>query len=122
MGADAQRKEARKRKFGTPPSEPSPDTGTKADKNSSITKEPPKKKLKQAPLPLGSPDDSTTEYNETGGFIIDGDAAGQEQESTQKAQRFIVFIGLPRFYMLLFWVFKLMSMLYARKSTLHSYG
>lgn len=73
MPADAKRKEARKRKFGTQTTEPAPE-------NSSSIGEPPKKRSKGIQSSQqGSEDNILT--------------ARDEGQAPRKAQRFIVFVG-----------------------------
>lgn len=85
MGADLKRKEARKRKFGSQESESLFDTV------------PPKKKSKQAPpLPSSSERISTAGKSAAGKVAVveeSTDGGKEENLATQKAQRFIVFIG-----------------------------
>ena len=85
MGADLKRKEARKRKFGGQESESLFDTV------------PPKKKSKQAPpLPSSSERISTAGKSAAGKVAVveeSTDGGKEENLATQKAQRFIVFIG-----------------------------
>lgn len=97
MGADLKRKEARKRKFGGQNSEPLLDAGVRLDLEGTSSDEPPKKKPKQAPPPLSLLEKiPTAEKNAAGKVALVDESTNQgkeEKSATQKAQRFIVFIG-----------------------------
>ena len=92
MPADAKRKEARKRKFGTQTTEPKPEpkpAGTlNVEQDRSNMVEPPKKRSKRVHL-----SEQGSEHN----ISKDKD----EGQALQKAQRFIVFIGTHLFYKLI---------------------
>lgn len=86
MPADAKRKEARKRKFGTQMTEPKPKPESKPAGTLNVEQErssmvvPPKKRSKRAQLSQqGSEHTISTDKD--------------EGQALQKAQRFIVFIG-----------------------------
>ena len=83
MPADAKRREARKRKFGTQKAEVPPDGGLNIEldsNNGEEREEPPKKKSKLAETSQAAVEDEYT--------LEENDA-----QAPQKAQRFIVFIG-----------------------------
>lgn len=91
------RKEARKRKFGGQNSDILPGAGVRLDLEGISTDEPPTKKSKKVPLPPcsseGIPSD---EKNAAGKDAVVDESTDQRIEkssATQKAQRFIVFIG-----------------------------
>ena len=81
MPADTKRKEARKRKFGAQTTGSLPGGGVNIEVEHNSAEEPPRKKAKQA--------ESSQEASE-----ITTAAAKNEAEAPQKAQRFIVFIGM----------------------------
>ena len=99
MGADAKRKEARKRKFGATATETLATTESKTDNAETIANEPPKKRRKEKKEPepmkvtsskipvsaVGEADDPTGVHDATAPAL---------DTANQKAQRFIVFIGL----------------------------
>lgn len=95
MGADAKRKEARKRKFDTQTF----DTRSHDDIQSGMEgAQSPKKKQKQVPQSLERSESSprTAEAEDAGDEETAKDADGEKVDeiaATQKAQRFIVFIG-----------------------------
>lgn len=102
MGADAKRKEARKRKFGTQTADARPDGGIDLEVEGGGIVEPAKKKQKQVPSsPEVSNSPPSAAEDEGGGdekTVNDaGKNEGDDSAATQKAQRFIVFIGLPSF-------------------------
>ncbi|CAD6590829.1 MAG: hypothetical protein ASARMPRED_005074 [Alectoria sarmentosa] len=95
MGADIKRKEARKRKFGGQNSESLLEAGVQMNLGGSSVDEPAKKKSKQAPPP-SSRNVSTVVKNTIGKVAVADESTEQgieEHLATQKAQRFIVFIG-----------------------------
>lgn len=95
MGADAKRKEARKRKFGADTSEKLQNSGPHLDDKGGVGYKPPRKKSKQDCSKPSSPKDSPLENEETGCTLLTTDAVPEVQELTSaKVQRFIVFIGL----------------------------
>lgn len=91
MPADAKRKEARKRKFGTQTTQPEPAGALNIEQERSNTVVPPPKRSKRA---QSSPQGSE--------HTIAGDKdGGHEGQALQKAQRFIVFIGTYLFLKLI---------------------
>ena len=95
MGADIKRKEARKRKFGGQNSESLLEAGVKLNLEGTSADEQAKTKSKQAPPP-SSRNVSTVEKKTAGKVAVADESTEQGTEeplATQKAQRFIVFIG-----------------------------
>ncbi len=98
MGADLKRKEARKRMFGSQNRDFLFDANVQLDLEDTSGNEPPKKKSKQAlPLPSSSGEIPTAGKNAVGKVAVveeSTDHGKEEKSGNQKAQRFIVFIGL----------------------------
>ena len=82
MPADAKRREARKRKFGTQTTEPTPEPASapSIEQESSSIGEPPKKRSKGIQSFQQGSEDNISE-------------AKDEGQTPRKAQRFIVFVG-----------------------------
>lgn len=97
MGSDLKRKEARKRKFEGQHSESLLDAGVKSGLEGTSAGGPLQKKSNQAPPPPSSLERiPTAEKIATRKVAVVDESTdqGKEEESaTQKAQRFIVFIG-----------------------------
>ena len=125
MGADLKRKGARKRKFGGQNSESLLDTGVKLDFEGTSANEPPKKKSKQAPLAPSSSESIFMAEKITAGkvaVVVESTDQGTEETSpTQKAQRFIVFIG-PSSLFRYAWLSHLTACFSPRQYTLHCNG
>ena len=82
MPADAKRREARKRKFGTQTTEPAPEPASapSIEQESSSIGEPSKKRSKRIQSSQQGSEDNSSE-------------AKDEGQTPRKAQRFIVFVG-----------------------------
>jgi len=100
MGADAKRKEARKRKFGADASEMPRTTGYQVEDNRGVADEPFKKKSKQDTATSTNPQASAVENEETCFIPITTNTIAEDQGlAPGKVQRFIVFIGQSSFYL-----------------------
>ena len=100
MGADLKRREARKRKFGDQNNDSIHDPSVQKNSGGISGEGLSKKKPKKAPSPPSSSKQSpTAEQNVTSKLeVIDESMGsvkhGREEPSSQKIQRFIVFVGL----------------------------
>ncbi len=98
MGADLKRREDRKRKFGGQSRDILFDADVQLDLEDTSANESLKKKSKQAlPPPSSSEEIPTAEKDAAGKVAVveeSTDQGKEEKSVNQKAQRFIVFIGL----------------------------
>ena len=123
MGADIKRKEARKRKFRGQNNESLLEAGVKMNLEGTSADEPAKKKSKQAPPP-SSRNVYTLEKNTIGKVAVADESTEQgieEHLATQKAQRFIVFIG-PSALFAFAGFSRLTAYISTRQSSLHCNG
>lgn len=130
MGADAKRKESRKRKFGAQMTELQSDSTMGLGSEKVEIEEPAKKKIKRVSQSLLDvnidPAAEGDEGDEAGEIQIVSDSAEQDGEQavvTQKTQRFIVFIGMSSLCYIQCCVCDLTSFFDSlREPAIHSYG
>ncbi len=96
MGADAKRKEARKRKFGIVATASLCNTAPTSENNAAVVYEPRKKrKESQEPSTKADARSPIAENEQAENATTLSNAASQGQDTAiEKTQRFIVFIGL----------------------------
>lgn len=94
MGADAKRKEARKRRFGTDTAQDSIKVEAGPSANEQAVTQPPKKKGKTEQDPQISPIPNKSTVKDDGIATDGNDLDGKlEEDAPEKSNRFILFIG-----------------------------